>query len=472
MTDKQHKTRWLALLALGLSLFAGVVDSSVVNIATPAIQDEFNTSESQIVVLVTVYSLVSASFILLFGKVGSKYGHRLLQASGTGLFGLASLIIALSPSFWFMSGMRAVAGLAAAMASVSGLALIHSIFKDKDRPLAFGIWGAIASLGVAVGPILGGLAVTYFSWRLAFLINVPVCIFAVIGSYLWISEVKHEHVGSIDFVGAAVIGFGFFTIILALILGSNLGWWTAKTELSFFGISPSPYLLVFGLVLIFVLYPHWARFVEVHGKEPIFNLMLLELHSFRGGILASFARRIAQFAPIYALTIYLEETANWSASETGLVFLVSAIGGVIASLISGWLANRWGSKPVVITGKVIMATSILWVLVIIDENISLDMLLGPVFLFGISIGLAASQLTTVIMTDIPLSSAGDASAANSSIARVSNSFSAVFVGILIVISINDVLIMALFFVFIALAFAFTLPNVKKGGGVKTTGKGS
>jgi predicted MFS family arabinose efflux permease len=221
-----------------------------------------------------------------------------------------------------------------------------------------------------------------------------------------------------------------------------------------------PWLLVLGFILILVLYPHWARYIVELGKEPIFNLRLLELHSFRGGILASLARQIAQFAPIYALAIYLEETAHWSASETGIVFLASAIGGVIAGLISGWLANRWGTKPVVIVGKIIMAASILWVLVIIDESISSYMLLGPLFFFGISIGLAAAQLTTVTLSDVPLSSAGDASAAKTSIARVGNSFGAAFVGILIILSIDDVLVMALFFVFIALALAFTLPNVK------------
>jgi MFS family permease len=107
-TDKQHQVRWLTLFVLGLSLFAGGVDSSVMNVVTPAIMEEFNTSESQIVILVTIYSLVTASFLLLFGKIGSKYGLRLLQASGMALFGLASLMIALAPSLWFMSGMRAL----------------------------------------------------------------------------------------------------------------------------------------------------------------------------------------------------------------------------------------------------------------------------------------------------------------------------------------------------------------------------
>jgi predicted MFS family arabinose efflux permease len=469
-TNKQHQTRWLALFVLGLSLLAGVVDSSVINVATPAIMEEFNSSESQTAILVTVYSLVTASFLLLFGKIGNKYGLRLLQAFGTGLFGLTSLMIALAPSLWFMSGMRAFAGLAAAMASATGLALVHSIFKGKERSLAFGIQGATASFGIAIGPVLGGLAVTYFSWRLAFLINVPVCLFAVIGSYLWIREVKHENVGSIDYAGAAIIGFGIFTIILALILGPTMGWWMAKTSISLIGISPVPWLLVLGFILTLVLYPHWARIVKAHGKEPIFNLGLLELHSFRGGILASFARQIAQFAPIYALAIFLEETAHWTASETGFVFLASAIGGVIAGLIGGWLANRWGPKPVVIAGKLMMAAAILWLLVIIDVSIQSYMLLGPLFLFGLSIGLAGAQLTTVTFADVPLSSAGDASAAKSSIARVGTSFGAAFVGILIAISINDVLIMALLFVLIALALAFTLPNVKKNEGESTTKK--
>ena len=466
-TNKQHKVRWLALLVLGLSLFAGVVDSSVMNVATPAIQEEFNASESQIVILVTIYSLVTASFLQLFGKIGGKVGLRLLQALGIGLFGLSTLMIALAPSLWFMSGMRAFAGLAAAMAGASGLALVNSIFKGKDRFLAFGIWGATGSLGFALGPVLGGWAVTNYSWRLAFLINVPICLFVIIGCYLWISEVKHENIGSIDYAGAAIVGLGLFAIILALIQGPTWGWWTAKTSLSILGISPVPWLLVLGLTMILIVFPHWTRYLKVHGKEPIFDLRLLEFHSFRGGMLASLAHQIAQFAPIYALAIYLEETAQWSASETGLVFVASAIGGVIAGFISGWLANRWGTKPVVVGGKVLMGISILWILMVIDDKISPEMLLGPLFLFGLSIGLAASQLNTIILTDVPLSSSGDASAAKSTIGAVGNSFGAAFVGILIVISINDVLIMVLLFIIIALALALTLPNVKKGGGEKT-----
>jgi predicted MFS family arabinose efflux permease len=335
--------------------------------------------------------------------------------------------------------------------------------------MAFGLWGATASLGAAIGPVIGGLAVTYFSWRLAFFINVPICLFIIIGCGLWIIEVKHEHKGSIDYAGAGIIGVGLFAIILALIYGPIWGWWTAETDFSILGISVIPWLLILGFVLSFIFFPHWLRRRDAQGKEPIFDLGLLKVHSFRGGMLASFARQIAQFAPIYALAIYLEKTAGWPASKTGLVFLMSAVGAVIAGPLSGWLANRWGTKPVVIGGKGVMAISILWILLIIDGSITPAMFFGPLFLFGVSIGLAAAQLNTVIMADVPLSKAGDASASKSSIGRVGNSFGAAFVGILLVISIDDVLIMALIFIVIALALAFTLPNIKEGRGEVATG---
>ena len=146
--DKQHKARWLALFILGLGMFVGVVDSSVVSVATPAMQVEFNASEPQMLMVVTIYSLVFASFLLLFGKVGHRFGLRRLQALGAGLFGLSSFLIGLAPSIGFTNGMRAFAGLAAAMGGATGLALVHSIFKGADRALAFGIWGAAAKSAI------------------------------------------------------------------------------------------------------------------------------------------------------------------------------------------------------------------------------------------------------------------------------------------------------------------------------------
>ena len=469
--DRQHRVRWLALLVLGLATLVTVVDSSVVDVATPAMQEDFQATEAQVLLVVTVYSLAYASFVLLFGKVGHRVGLRRLMALGSGLFGLSSLLIGLAPSMGFVNGMRAVAGLAAAMGGATGIALVHTIFKGTDRALAFGLWGATASLGAALGPVLGGWAVTYYSWRLAFFLNVPVCLFVVTGAYLWITEVKHASTSSIDYAGAAIIGLGLFALILGLTYAPDWGWWTAESEISLLGISPVPWLLGLGTVLVFVTFPRWVRHCEGRGKEPIFDFKLFEAHSFRGGMLASLARQIAQFAPGYALSIYLEETAGWEAEKAGLVFLASAIGAVVAGPLSGWLANRWGTKPVVIAGKAVMALSVLWILAIIGSDVAPAQMYSPLFLFGLSIGLAAAQLNTVVMSEVPHNRAGDASAAKSTVGGVGNSFGAALVGILIALSINSVLIMVLLFIATALAVAFTLPNVKKGGGEQAHGRG-
>jgi MFS family permease len=136
---------------------------------------------------------------------------------------------------------------------------------------------------------------------------------------------------------------------------------------------------------------------------------------------------------------------------------------VVAGPLSGWLATRWGTKPVVIGGNTVMAVSILWILAIIGSDVASPDLYGPLFLFGLSIGLAASQLNNVVMSEVPPNRAGDASAAKSTVSGVGNSLGAAMVGILIAISINSVLIMILVFIALALALALTLPNVKSRG---------
>jgi len=263
-----------------------------------------------------------------------------------------------------------------------------------------------------------------------------------------------------------------FVLILALIYATEWGWWTPKTDLSILGISPVPWLLTIGCILVLLLFPRWLQHRKTEGKEPIFDLGLFKLPSFRDGMLASLARQIAQFVPIYALAIFLEKTANWPASKTGMVFLASSAGAVMAGPLSGWLSNRWGTKPVVIGGLTVMTVSIAWMLAVIDVSVSFASLLVPLFLFGLSIGLAAAQLNTVVMADVPQNKAGDASAAKSAIGRVGNSFGAAFVGILLIISINDVLILALLAVSIALVLAFTLPNIRVNDGDTMRGDSS
>jgi len=462
--EKQHKSRWLALFMLALALLMSVVDASVVSVATPAIQKEFNATDAQMLMVVAAYTVMFAATLILFGKLAANEGMRLYQLIGVALFGLASLAVGLAPNVQFMVVMRAVEGTAAAMIGATGLALVNIIFSGKDRNMAFAVWGTIAGLGAAVGPLLGGWAVTNYTWRLAFFINVPIAILVVFGVLAWVVEVKRKGAGAVDLAGAAIIGVGLLGIIVALIYGPTLGWWDVKAGPSILGTSLVPWVFLLGVLLIGLAYPEWDKHLEDEKKEPIFDLGLFKFGSFRGGMATALARQIAQYAPSYALSIYLQKAAGWSAQTTGLVFVAAAAGAMVGGPLSGSLANRFGTKWVVAGGIVGMLVSIFWMLAVVGTSVTAGVLILPLLLYGLGTGMAASQLNTVVMTDVPKPQSGEASAAKSAIRQVGNSFGTAFVGILLAISIGDVFVLAIIMCIVALGLSFTLPNIRGGGG--------
>jgi len=466
---KQHKARWLALLMLALGLLMSVVDASVVNVTTPAMQKQFNASDAQMLMVVAAYTVMFASTLILFGKLAAKQGMRRYQVAGVALFGLASLAIAMAPSITLVIILRAIEGVGAAMVGATGLALVNIIFTGKERSSAFGVWGAVAGLGAALGPLLGGIAVSDFTWHAAFLINVPIAIIVIIGAMLWITEAKRKGLASVDFMGALVVGLGLFAIIVGMIYGPTLGWWHPRTDLTFLRVSPVPWLLLVGILLLYPLYPDWVKRLGKKNEEPIFDLGLFGFSSFRDGMLAAMARQIAQFAPSYALAIYLQNAAGWPASTTGAIFVVAAVGSIIGGVMSGRLANSKGTKPIIIGGIGAMMLSIIWMWVVVDPSVSAGALILPLLLYGLGIGFAASQLNTVVMTDVPKKQSGEASAAKSAVRQVGNSFATAFVGILLVLSISDVFVMSVIFAFAALVLSFKLPNIVGGGGEAAPG---
>jgi MFS family permease len=441
-----------------------IIDSSVVNIASPSIQEDFDATITQMVWVVAVYTLTFASTLLLFGKVGGRYGLRLFQALGAGIFGIASVLIAISPNIEFMLAMRMVEGLGAAMLGATGIALVNHIFKGKERSVAFGVWGALAGVGAALGPLLGGTAVTYLTWRWAFIINVPICIFVVAGCFIWVTEIKNKALGSIDGIGAFLSGAGLFVIVLGLIQATYWGWWKPLTDLSILGISPVPWCFVLGIALLFMAFPYWVQHRRKAGKAPIFELALFKFKSFRGGQLVALTRQMAQFAITYAVVVYLQETLGWSAMEAGAVFVGMAAGTIIGGPLSGKIANRFGTKIAVTGGIALMAAGIAWIAAVIGPDVSFANMVVALSVFGLGVGAAASQLNTVVMTDVPLDKSGDASASKAALQQVGNSLSAAFVGMLLIISISDVMIYAIIFAFIAMAISLILPNVRGGGG--------
>jgi MFS family permease len=231
-----HSRRWIALLILSLSLTLVIMDSTIVNVAIPSITREFDASFRDVEWVNTIYSLVYAATLILWGKIGDQYGRRVLFLIGVVIFGIGSALVGASNSIAMLVGMRALQGIGAAILSPSTLSIVTTTFKGKERGIAFGIWGATAGVAAALGPLVGGYVIDHASWRWAFFINIPVVAAAFVGALWAIRESRDPDTRHyFDIPGTLLGGLGLGALVFGIIEGQVYGWWKPVETFSLFG---------------------------------------------------------------------------------------------------------------------------------------------------------------------------------------------------------------------------------------------
>ena len=223
MKDKTS-LRWFGLVFISLAVALIIVDSTIVNVAVPAIVDELDLSSTQVQWVQEAYTLVFASLLLLFGSLADRFGRRRLLLIGVVLFAAASVGAAFAPTADLLIGARLVQGVGGAMMLPSTLSLLNATFRGRERGIAFAVWGSTIGGMAAVGPLLGGWLTTAFSWRWAFGINVPLGILIIIGVLWAVSESREGSRGRIDLVGVVLSVVLFGSLVFGLIEGRTLGW--------------------------------------------------------------------------------------------------------------------------------------------------------------------------------------------------------------------------------------------------------
>lgn len=446
--DAAYKRRWVALLLLSLSLTLIVIDSTIVNIAFPTIRKTFGASFADAEWVNSIYSLVFGAALITWGKLGDQYGRRNIFVGGAALFTLASLGIGLSPSIGVLILFRALQGMGGAMMSPSTLSIVSATFKGKERGIAFGVWGATAGVAAAIGPILGGWLIEYGtsitpeSWRLAFLINVPVGIIAIAGSFWAIRETrdvtaKHQ----IDWLGILLATLSVGAFVFGAIEGQNYGWLEAKAVFTLGPISyPAiaagaaippgtvsfvPFMFAFS-ALMFVLFVLVELRQERNGGEPLFEFGLLKYRSFRFGLITVLIVALGEFGVILTLSIFFQLAKGLGAFETGLQFLPFALVTIVAAPSAGFLSSRFGAKWVVTAGMTFEAIALFWISRIISVDV--ETLIWPLMLYGVGVGLAIAQLANIVLSDIPVEKAGVASGANNTIRQLGASVGIAVIG--------------------------------------------
>ena len=330
-----YAQRWWAFSVLVLTILVVVIDHTIINVALPTIQRQFNASLSELQWIVDAYILAFATLLLTMGTLSDRIGRAMMLRAGMAVFGIASLAAVFAASSWQLILARIFMGAGAAMIMPATLAIITNIFPDEERGKAIAIWGAMNGVGVALGPLLGGILIQQFNWNAIFFINVPVVIIALVSNQFLVPNSYDPSPHKIDVPGTVLSVLTLAALAFALIKGSDWSWTSPVIIGSFAGS-------VFFGVLFFL----W----EMRSPAPMLQLRLFRHRCLSAGSICISIMTIAMFGVLFGLTLYMQFVKNYTAMETGVRFLPIAFGYAFGSILGNRCSKLWGTKSVVTAG--------------------------------------------------------------------------------------------------------------------------
>jgi EmrB/QacA subfamily drug resistance transporter len=429
--------RWigLAMLSLGVSMI--IVDATIVNVAIPSIIRDLNLDSTSAEWINAIYTLVFAALLVTLGRMGDVLGRRAMYLAGLVIFILASMVAGLSTSGEMLIGARLVQGIGGAMILPATQSILNANFQGRDRAIAFGIWGAVIGGMAAVGPLLGGWLTTNLSWNWAFYINLPIGILAILGTLRYIGESRDEETKvGFDLPGFVLITVGLVGVVFGLIEGRTYGWLAPNPDHVFTVLGwtwPSSSISVVAVAIgLGVASLLLFAYVEIRrqraGKFFLFDFSLWTFPAFRYGNLAGTIVSLGEFGLLFALPLFLQAVVGYDAFQTGLIFLSLAVGSFFAAPLSATLARRFGPRRAVTLGMTLEAVGILFTTLFISPTTSGLLLAVPLFVYGIGVGLATAQLTSIVLSEIPPERSGLASGTNSTMRQVGSALGVAILG--------------------------------------------
>jgi EmrB/QacA subfamily drug resistance transporter len=394
--------KWWTLTAVCLGTAMLLLDITIVNVALPDIQKALSSSFSDLQWIVDAYALTLAAFLLTAGSLADMYGRRRLYLVGLVIFTCASVLCGFSVSTLMLQLSRAVQGVGGAIMFSVSLALLADAFRGKDRGVAFGVWGAVTGLAVAIGPLLGGLLTTGISWRWIFFVNAPIGVAAIVISMMKVAESSDPRARRPDWPG-----FVIFTVALASLIYGLI----ESNEKSFGNSLVLTYFAVAAVLLAAFV------FVEYRGSHPMFELALFRLPTFSGGAVAAFGLSASIFSMLLYLVLYLQDILGYSALGTGVRLMVISGGILVTATIAGRLTSTVPVRLLVGPGLLLVGISLLLMRGLTATS-SWTHLIPGMIVGGLGVGLVNPPLASTAVGVVPPQRAGMASGINSTFRQV------------------------------------------------------
>ncbi|MEV5956672.1 MFS transporter [Streptomyces sp. NPDC051987] len=393
-TEEQRPGRWLALSALVLAVLLVAVDATVLGLATPYISEDLNPSGTQLLWIGDVYSFVIAGLLVSMGSLGDRIGRKRILLVGATAFGAVSVLNAYATTPGMLIAARALLGVAGATLMPATLALIRNLFHDpRERSLAVGIWGAAASAGTAVGPIVGGFLLEHYWWGSVFLINLPVMVVLVLVGARTLPESRNPDPGPWDLISVVLSLVGMIAVVYAVKEAATHG---------LTGVTAAAAVL--GSVAL-------CGFVrrQLTMPKPLLDMRLFRNSGFSGAVLADLLTVLGMSGLVFFLSQYLQLVQGRHPFEAGLAELPAAIGAVAAGLVAGRAARRHSVRAVVSGGLAAVGVA-LAALITLAQSTGYPVLGAALLVVGVGAGFSFTVTADVILSSVPRDQAGAASA--------------------------------------------------------------
>lgn len=387
--------RWLGLVVIAIAQLMVVLDASIVNIALPSAQRDLLISDTNRQWVVTAYTLAFGGLLLLGGRIADYVGRKTTFIIGLIGFALASALGGIAVNQEMLFAARGLQGAFAALLAPSALALITVTFVEPhERAKAFGVYGAIAGGGAALGLILGGILTEFASWRWCLLVNIPVAIIAVIFAIPLIRQSRAEGDRTFDIPGAITSTLGLVFIVYGFTKAEQS--WTSTETLFFIGA---------GVILLalFVL-------IEVKTTHPLLPMRVLLERNRGGSFITSLLVGVALFGMFLFLTFYMQGTLGYSALKSGFAFLPFSVGVILSAGLASKLLPRFGPRPVMAAGLAMGTVGMAWLTQIGVDTAYATHILPSEILLSVGMGLTFVPLSSTALTGVAPHDAGVASA--------------------------------------------------------------
>ncbi|MCB0878015.1 MAG: MFS transporter [Thermoleophilia bacterium] len=442
-TTRSKRAPWLGLVGLTLGVSLIIADSTILNVAIPSIVADLGLTVAGAQWANTIYALMLASLLVTAGRTADRVGRRRAFVAGIAVFLVGSVLAGLAQSTAMLLGARFIQGLGGAIILPTTLSLVNATFRGKDRAIAFAVYGSVIGGIVAIGPLIGGWAITALSWRWGFYVNVPVAIVAI---WLVLRNVKESRdpgaPSRFDVVGTLLFALGIASLVFAAIDGRTYGWWSPSNQPfsiggwswpSSWSFSPVPVIAAIGVVLLLGFALHERR--NVRRERPLLlEFPLLRIPSFAAGNLTAAVVSLGELGLIFFLPLWFQVVHGYSALQTGVALLALAGGAFVAAGAVAGLTPRIGRKNVVMFGMGLETIAIAAIALRIAPDMSITYLECMLFVYGVGVGFATAQLTNLILGDVPVENSGSASGMSSTSRQLGSALGIAIIGTIFAVS--------------------------------------